>query len=225
MLRALAVAIGVVLALLLGAGGGITFIVGVYLRRRKVWQGGLWAIAIGFCLLVVSGLYGAQLLVDAASRTDPEQLVAGIIETLRDDSDLAPDDPAQAKRTLESILGDTQVLQGTTVQGVSVPGVLFTYHYFRYTADEQQLLRAVEQSPIDTSWHIASDASCRPGCAAEVTQAMTDTYTPQRNIPGWAAEAVTDSDCYSCFRAPWQHHLLIDRATGTIYHHIGEIRE
>jgi len=44
------------------------------------------------------------------------------------------------------------------------------------------------------------------------------------SLGSWHPEQVPGGTAYSFFRFPWQHAVLFDAATGTVYHYITEVR-
>ena len=230
MIKILLLLAALALAAVTVVAGVIVVIVGLFRKKRDLWRQGALIAVVAVLIFAIGSAYGAWKAVDKVWHADYRGMwraVAGaVIEEVRDESTLPPDDPVTAKQTLGLLLGDTTILQGVTVQGVEVPGILFNTHYYLYnTTDEQKLLRVIAAAPEDSTWEIPSDTACSEISWEAASENLMDTYNPQRNVPGWSPETAADKHCYYCFRAPWQQVVMIDRTTGTVYHYFGETRE
>jgi len=226
MIKFLLLLAGLAITAVIVVAAVIAVIIGLLKKKRELWRQGALIAAVAALIFAIGSAYGAWKTINKVRNADYRGMWVALIEEVRDDTAIPPDNPVTAKQTLGLLLGDTTVLQGTTVQGVSVGGVLLSYHYFTYrTTDEDKLLRVIAAAPADSTWSISSDTSCSEISWEAASEYLMDTYTPQRNLPGWSPETAADRRCYYCLRVPWQQVVMIDRATGTVYHYFGEIRE
>lgn len=205
--------------------GTVLFIIGLFKKKRSIIWKSAAIVLVAVLVIICCGAYASFKVVRKIGNADYQGIWRSVVDAAFDDTAVPPDDPAKARQTLGVLLGDTAILQGTDVQGVGVPGVVLSYHYYRYTADEQRLLQVIAAAPADSTWEIASDTACAEITWEAASDDLLNARHPQRNLPDWTPETATDKHCYYCFRAPWQHVLMIDRATGTVYHYIGETRE
>jgi hypothetical protein len=175
---------------------------------------------LGGCLLFASARFLHKL-----ENAGPKAVWQALVDWAFDDTGVRPCDSATARKILGVSIGATAFLHGTNIQGVWVEGSPLSYGYFLYDADEKELLRAVAAAPVDATWKMASDNVCEEVTWAECKEALLYVKGPEHNLRGWAPEAVAEKRCYRCFRAPWQHSIVIGEKTGTVYHAISECRE
>lgn len=112
-------------------------------------------------------------------------------------------------------------------QGVryELPG--FTNYYLRYeVADRDWALAWVEALPSVPSAEFVSQA-----CQPTLESIVADDFSPNPTVIDlgqvafWQPEQVAEKEYYNCLRFPWNHSLLFDLSSNTIYHVIQEIRE
>lgn len=220
----LLIALSIVICLTTLAGGTLLFI-GMLKKNRLFRRSGT--------ILIVSSLIGLAAFCTFASvkvfhklkSASPKEYWRAIVDAAFDDTAIRPLDPVKAKHILSGKVGSTAFLATNDVQGVWVEGVVLSYGYFLYVADEKEVLSAVASAPIDSSFQLTSDTACREITWDECKKMMLYEKGPQRNLSGWMPEDVAEKRCYSCLRCPWSHTILIDGKTGKLYHSISEIRE
>lgn len=225
MTKALLLAGVLAVAGVVALAGGVLFLVGLFRKQRGLASRSALAVLAAVVVIVGGGAYVSLKAIKKIGSADYLGMWRAVVDEAFDDTAVPPLPPAAAKKILGDLLGDTIVLQGVEVQGVFVEGVVLNYGYFMYTADTRDILRAVAAAPADSTWSISPDTACRAVAWAEAGGAMMYARGPQRNLPGWTPAAVTDKRCYTCFRSPWAHTLVIDGRTGIIYHAVSETRE
>lgn len=205
--------------------GGALLLVG--LLRKKPFQRRIGVRLFVGSLLALAGcfIWGSAKAIGKLQGTHPRQYWQALVAAAFDDTKIPPLDPATAKTILLGKLGPPAFLDGAEVQGLWVDGTFLSYGYFLYVADEKELLSVVASAPVDPSFLLTSDAACREASWDECRDELMSVKGPQRNIPGWAPETVTDKRCYRCLRCPWSHTIVIDGQTRQVYHVINEIRE
>ena len=213
------------LALMVALAGSVALLVGWFKKKRGMGVTG--GVLVVSSMMVLGGclLFGSAKVVHKLKNTDPKQIWHAVVNRAFDDTGVQPCAPATARQILSAKIGGTSFLRGTNIEGVWVAGVVLDYGYFLYIADEKELLRAVSAAPVDPSWKMASDDVCQEVTWAECKKDLLYEKGPEHNLPGWAPNAVAEKHCYRCFRAPWQHSILIDEKTGMVYHAINECRE
>jgi hypothetical protein len=213
-------------ALCLCAFAGVILIaVGFLGRKQRPRRAGT--------ILLVSSVFGLAACIAYSSAkvftkvrgVSPKRAWQALVDAAFDDTGVRPLEPVKAKQALSGMLTNTAFLDGVQVQGVWVSGAVLSYGYFAYTADEKSLLNAVASSPTNTRFQLASDTACLGVNWDDCKAQLLYPKGPQRNLPGWAPEAVEEKRCYTCFRSPWQHTILVDGKTGKIYHSISEVRD
>jgi hypothetical protein len=215
-----------VLLLLAALAGSVVMLVGWIKKRRRLKLTGGILVALSMAVLGGCLLFASAKVVRKLKSTGPKEIWHAIVNRAFDDSGVRPCDAATARRILGANIGGVSFLHGTNIQGVWVEGIVLDYGYFLYVADEKELLRAVSTAPVDPAWNkFASDDVCQEVTWAECKEDLLYEKGPEHNLPGWTPEAVAEKRCYRCFRAPWQHSIVMDEKTGTVYHAIMECRE
>lgn len=134
------------------------------------------------------------------------------------------DAPLRADETPCAFLNGPQVAD---FHGIitEVPG-LYAFH-LKYKADRDFILNQLAAMPVEKD----APADVAPGdagpvsiSAAEALDRMTPAPAGFPSLGSWHPEEVRDGTSYSFFRFPWQHTVLFDPATGTVYHYITEVR-
>ena len=210
---------------LAGFVGGALLLVGFLSKRRRMRRAGTIVLVSSLLGLAGSFAYVSVKVLNKLKDASPKQYWRALVDAAFDDTGIRPLDPTKAKQMLSGNLTNTAFLSGVEVQGVWVQGAVLSYGYFLYSADERELLSAVASAPTNSSFELPSDTACREITWAECKEKLLYPKGPQRNLPGWAPEAVVEQRCYSCLRCPWLHTILIDGKTGKVYHSISEIRE
>jgi hypothetical protein len=210
---------------LAGFVGGALLLVGFLTKRRRMSRAGTIVLVSTLLGLTGSFTYLSVRVFSKLKDASPKHYWQALVDAAFDDTAIRPLDPTKAKQVLSGSLTNTAFLSGVDVQGVWVQGAVLSYGYFLYSADEKDVLSAVASAPTNSSFQFPSDTACRGVTWAECKQKLLYPKGPQRNLPGWAPEAVVEKRCYSCLRCPWLHTILIDGKTGKVYHAISEIRE
>jgi hypothetical protein len=213
------------LALLAALAGSVVLLVGWFKKKRGLKVTGGILVVLSMMVLAGCLLFGSAKVVHKLKNTGRKEIWHAIVDRAFDDTGVQACAPATAKQILGTNIGGTSFLRGTNIEGVWVAGVVLDYGYFLYIADEKELLRAVSAAPVDPSWKMASDDVCKEATWAECKELLMYEKGPEHNLPGWAPNAVAEKHCYRCFRAPWQHSILIDEKTRMVYHAISECRD
>ena len=216
----LAIALG-----LCGFAGVVILAVGFLGRKQQARRAGAILLILSVLGLAACFAYGSAKLFNKVKGADPKRAWQALVDAAFDDTGVRPLEPVKARQVLSGLLTNTAFLDHVDVQGTWVSGAVLSYGYFVYTADEQALLSAVANSPTNATFQLASDTACQPVSWDDCKTQFLYPKGPQHNLPGWAPEAVEEKHCYRCFRAPWQHTILVDGKTGKIYHSISEVRE
>ncbi len=210
---------------LCGFAGAVILAVGFLSRRQRARRAGAILLISSVLGLTACFAYSSAKLFNKVKGANCKLAWQALVNRAFDDTDVRLLEPVKAKELLSGLLANSAFLDGADVQGAWVPGTFLSYGYFVYTTDEKALLSAVANSPTNDTVHLASDTTCqRVSWDACKTQLLYP-KGPQRNLPGWAPEAVEEKHCYRCFRCPWQHTMLVDGKTGKVYHAITEVRD
>ena len=134
------------------------------------------------------------------------------------------DPPLNAGETPCGFLNGPEVAE---FQGVMTEvGWLYGFH-LKYKADREFVLGQLATMPVDASAPSdvgPGDTQPIPIDKAEALDRMTPAPAEFSSLGSWNPEQVQDGTSYGFFRFPWQHTLLFDSATGTVYHYITEVR-
>jgi hypothetical protein len=210
---------------LCGFAGVVILAVGYLGRKQRARRAGTILLISSVLGLAACFTYSSVKLFNKVKGANPKRAWQALVNAAFDDTAVRPLEPVKAKQVLSGLLTNTAFLDGVDVQGTWVPGAVLSYGYFIYTADEKALLSAVANSPTDITFQSASDTACLQISWEECKPELLYPKGPQRNLPGWAPEAVEEKRCYRCFRSPWRHTILVDGKTGKVYHSISEVRE
>jgi hypothetical protein len=205
--------------------GVILIAVGFLGRKQWARRGGTILLVFSVLGLAACMAYSSAKAFNKVKGVSPKRAWQALVDAAFDDTGVPPLEPTKAKQLLGGMLTNTVLLDGVDVQGVWVPGAVLSYGYFVYTTDEKALLSAVANSPTNAAFQVASDTACLKASWDDCKAQLLYPKGPQRNLPGWAPEAVEEKRCYTCFRSPWRHNILVDGKTGKIYHSISEVRE
>jgi len=210
---------------LCGVAGVVILAVGLLGRKQRARQAGSILLVSSVVGLVACFAYSSAKVFNKARLVKPKHAWQALVDAAFDDTSVRPLQPVRAKQVLSGMLTNTAFLDGVDVQGAWVPGAVLSYGYFVYTADEKALLSAVASSPTNATFQLPSDTACLLVSWDDCKTKLLYPKGPQRNLPGWAPEAVEEKRCYSCFRSPWQHTILVDGKTRKVYHSISEVRD
>jgi hypothetical protein len=203
----------------------VLIVVGFLGRKQRAKRVGTILLAFSVLGLAACFALSSVKIFNKVKGANPKRAWQALVNAAFDDTGIPPLEPLKAKPVLSGMLTNTAFLDRVEVQGVWVPGAVLSYGYFLYTADESALLNAVASSATNATFQLASDKACQEASWEDSKRQLLYPKGPQRNLPGWAPEAVSEKRCYSCFRSPWQHTILVDGKTGKIYHAISEVRE
>jgi len=132
--------------------------------------------------------------------------------------------PLKANETPCAFLSGPEV---TAFQGImtEVPGIYA--FYLKYKADREFVLDQLTAMPVDKD----APPDVGPGDTrpvgigtAEALSRLTPAPAEFSALGSWHPQEIHDGTSYSFFRFPWQHTVLFDPATGTVYHYITEVR-
>ena len=208
-----------------GAAGIGLVAVGFLARKQRARRAGTILLISSVLGLAACFAYSSAKLFNKVKGANPKRAWQALVDAAFDDTTVRPLEPVKAKQVLSGLLTNTAFLDGVDVQGTWVPGAVLWYGYFVYTVDKKALLSAVANSPTNGTFQLASDTACLQVGWDDCKAQLLYPEGPQRNLPGWAPEAVEEKRCYRCFRSPWQHSILIDGKTGKVYHSMSEVRD
>ena len=113
----------------------------------------------------------------------------------------------------------------TYVKGVQFDDVLFYRNYCVYKGQKDRVLKGVNAIVPQKTSGYNSDTTCYPVSAATFYRDVMASEKSKETAFFWYFETLKTYEVYTCVKAPWQHYLIFDRNSTTVYHRIGEIRD
>lgn len=164
------------------------------------------------------------IVVSACCCRSWESLIANVFSVMNTTEPIGAEQLAQEMTGASALPVEIQNFQAARYD---FPG--FTNYYLRYEVDNKDWALAwVESLPTAPSAEIKPEQML---CETARENLVKEDFFPMKQVADlsqvefWHPEQVVDKEYYTCLRFPWNHSLLFDMASKTVYPVIQEIRD
>jgi len=111
------------------------------------------------------------------------------------------------------------------IKGIQMDNAFFYTEYCLYKGQEDRVLRGVNAIVPEKVNDYTSDDKCYSVSAETFYHDIAPYEKDKESAFFWNFEKLKAYDIYTCTKAPWQHYIIFDNNSDTVYHRITEIRD
>ncbi len=111
------------------------------------------------------------------------------------------------------------------INGVQLNISMFYVNFFVYKASRNVVLKGVSSIVPEKTFDIKSDSICTPISDSEVLLMGVPSAHNEHTQFFWHFRQLKKINAFRCVKGLWQHYIIFDSNSDTVYHEIEELRD